>query len=166
MSTTSIDVFNLAKTGGEFKGELPVDQLTRLRGDLTDTTGALVYRVSGETNTQKHPLLHIEIQGELQMTCQRCLEALQHTVNVDNTLHLVASEADLDSEEDELNAIIAGSDAPEKIVGSTDFDILDLLEDEVILSLPLTLVHDVCPTQLPTSSGQKASVFDILAKLK
>ena len=77
-----------------------------------------------------------------------------------------ASEAELESEEDEFNAIIAGSDTPEKSVGSTDFDILDLLEDEVILSLPLTLVHDVCPTQLPTSSGQKASVFDILAKLK
>lgn len=162
MSTLLIDVFNLAKTAAERTGELPIAQLTRMQSDLIDTQGALTYRVSGEPAA----LLHIEVQGALNMTCQRCLEPLVQPIDVNNTLHLVASEAELDSEEDELNAIIAGIDAPEKIVGATDFDILALLEDEIILSLPISVVHDVCPTQLPTSSGQKASVFDVLAKLK
>lgn len=162
MSTLLIDVFNLAKTAAERTGQLPIAQLTRMQSDLIDTQGALTYRVSGEPPS----LLHIEVQGALNMTCQRCLEPLNQPIDVNNTLHLVASEAELDSEEDELNAIIAGIDAPEKIVGATDFDILALLEDEIILSLPISVVHDVCPTQLPTSSGQKASVFDVLAKLK
>jgi uncharacterized metal-binding protein YceD (DUF177 family) len=79
---------------------------------------------------------------------------------------MVHSEADLDSDEDELNAILAGSDAPEKMVGSDMFDIFNLIEDEVILSIPVANTHDVCDEKLPTSSGQKASAFDVLAKLK
>ena len=160
------DIFNLAKTASTIKGELPIAQLTRLHPELTNTTGSVRFKFTGETNAHKHALLHVQCDGMLAMTCQRCLEPLSYTVAVDNTLHIVASEDELDSEEDELNAIAAGNHAPEKIVGAVQFDFLSLLEDEIILSLPFSTVHDNCPSQLPTSSGQKTSAFDVLAQLK
>ena len=160
------DVFALANNTATLSGNLPIADLTRMRPELTQTTGTLHYTVSGHLNEKKHPLLHLQITGELHMVCQRCLEEVMQTIDIDNTLHLVASEADLDSEEDELNAIIAGDESPEKIVGSTSFDLLNLLEDEVILSLPQAVTHDVCEKTLPTAAGEKPSPFAALAKLK
>ena len=160
------DVFALATNAATLSGDLPIADLTRMRPELTQTTGALHYTVSGQLNEKKHPLLHVQITGELNMVCQRCLEEVTQTIDIDNTLHLVANEADLDSEEDEINAILAGDESPEKIVGSTSFDLLNLLEDEVILSLPQAVTHDICEKTLPTTAGEKPSPFAVLAKLK
>jgi uncharacterized protein len=160
------DVFTMAAEAQTISGSIEIASLTRLADDLTNTSGALNYTLTGFINQQRQPHLHITVQGTLAMVCQRCLEPLSFEVDVDNVLHMVHSEADLDSEEDELNAILAGSDAPEKMVGSDMFDIFNLIEDEVILSIPVANTHDVCDEKLPTSSGQKASAFDVLAKLK
>lgn len=160
------DIFTLIQNKEVVESVLPIAQLSRLVNELTDSSGQLSCRVSGQTNAQTHPLLHVQVQGVLPMTCQRCLEPLIFEVDVDNVLHFVRDESELDSEEDELNAIISGSDAPEKMVGSDDFDLIGLLEDEVILSIPVANVHDVCDKQLPSSIGNKASAFDVLSKLK
>lgn len=160
------DVFALATNAGELVGSLPIVGLTRLHGDLTDTTGELSYRVQGKIDARKHSMLHIEITGSLTMVCQRCLESVVQAVDVSNVLQLVASDAELDSEEAELEAILAGDTSPEKIVGSKEFELHDLLEDEVILGLPMVVAHAVCDEVLPTESGQKTSPFDALAQLK
>ena len=160
------DVFALANNEANMSGELPINELKRLAADLTRTEGALNYTVSGRVNERKSMFMSLQVTGELFMVCQRCLEELQVEVDIDNELQLVVTEAELDSEEDELNAIIAGDVSPEKIVGSKTFDILDLLEDEIILNFPQAVVHDVCPTVLPTSAGEKPSPFAVLAKLK
>lgn len=160
------DVFALANNAATMSGELPISELNRLASDLTRTTGALNYTLTGNTTDKKQMLMHVAVSGELYMVCQRCLEELQVSVDIDNELHIVASEADLDSEEDELSAIIAGDTSAEKIVGSKAFDVLGLLEDEIILSFPQAVVHDVCPTELPTSAGEKPSPFAVLAKLQ
>ncbi|TDR31165.1 YceD family protein [Hydromonas duriensis] len=160
------DVFALAKHNETLEGELRIADLTRLHPELSQKTGALTYRVTGFTNDAQHPMLHIIINGELHMVCQRCLEEMTQTIDVDNLLHLVHSEAELDNEEDEINAILAGDEFPEKIVGSQSFDIFALLEDEVILSLPHSVTHTVCDKALPTSSGEKITPFSVLSKLK
>lgn len=160
------DIFTLIQNAESIEFDLPVVDLSRLVNELTDNRGSLSCRVVGKTNSQKHLLLHVQIFGVLNMICQRCLEPLVFDVSVDNMLHFVRLEEELDSEEDELNAILAGSNAPEKILGSDEFDLLGLLEDELILSIPVANVHEVCSQQLPTSSGKKASAFDVLSKLK
>jgi uncharacterized protein len=160
------DVFAMAQNATHSTGVLPVSALKRMHADLTQTTGALQYTVTGSTNHKRHPLLHIQVTGELHMICQRCLEEVIQAIDIDNTLHLVLSESELDSEEDELNAVLAGDDSPEKIVGSVTFDLLNLLEDEIILSLPIAVTHETCEETLPTSAGDKPSPFAVLAKLK
>lgn len=160
------DIFTLIQNAESIEFDLPIVGLSRLVDELTDTNGSLSCRVIGKTNAQKHLLLHVQMSGALNMVCQRCLEPLVFDVSVDNMLHFVRLEEELDSEEDELNAILAGSNAPEKILGSDEFDLLGLLEDELILSIPVANVHEVCSQQLPTSSGKKASAFDVLSKLK
>ena len=110
--------------------------------------------------------MHIRITGTLMMRCQRCLEEMAYAVDVDNSLELVHTEAELDDEEEELNAIAAGTAGIEKIVGSKTFDTFTLMEDEIILSLPIVIAHEQCDKTLPMSAGEKASPFDALRTLK
>lgn len=161
-----LDVFSLCKEQAQQTGELPIALLTRLSDDLTRHEGSLQYVLSGELNEKKHPILHIRINGTLMMRCQRCLEEMAYAVDVDNALELVHSEEELDDEEDDLNAIAAGTAGLEKIVGSKTFDTLALMEDEIILSLPIVVAHEHCDKTLPMSAGEKASAFDVLRSLK
>ena len=160
------DVFALCKDHAQQSGELPIALLTRLGSDLSRHDGALQYTLSGQIDAEKRSLLNIRINGTLVMRCQRCAEDMQYAVNVDNTLQLVHSEAELDSEEDEINAIMEGTADVEKIVGSKAVDRLNLLEDEIILSLPIVIAHEHCEKTLPMSAGEKASAFDVLRGLK
>ena len=161
-----IDVFALCKEQATIKGELPIALLTRLAADLTRHDGVLNYQLSGTTDDKKRALLRIQVNGSLMMRCQRCLEDMQHAVDVDYTVQLVHSEQELDSEEDELNAVAEGRADIEKIVGSKTFDTLNLLEDEIILSLPIVTTHKNCEKTLPMSAGEKTSPFDALRALK
>ena len=165
-TTWQTDVFALCKENAQRSGELPIALLTRLASDLTDTQGALKYEVSGQIDHEKHSLLRVCATGTLMMRCQRCAEDIPYAVNVDNTLALVHSEEELDSEEEDLNAVFSDVDHIEKIVGSKEFDLLNLLEDEIILSLPIVIAHEQCEKTLPSSFGEKVSAFDVLKNLK
>jgi uncharacterized protein len=160
------DVFSLARNGVQLTGQISVASLTRLHGDLSDHTGVLTYLVVGRVGDKGNLFMDITIDGAMNMVCQRCLEPVNQLVVVGNTLQLVELEEELDNEEEELAAILAGDNSPEKIVGTREFNIFDLLEDEVILSLPMSVTHDVCDKQLPMSVGETASPFDALLKLK
>jgi uncharacterized protein len=168
MSNQSIiqDVFSLARNDAQLTGQVSVASLTRLHRDLSDQSGALTYRVVGRVGDKANLFIDITIDGSMNMVCQRCLEPVSQLVAVDNTLQLVESEDELDNEEEELAAILAGDTSPEKIVGAKEFNIFDLLEDEVILSLPMSVTHETCGKQLPMSVGEKVSPFDALLKLK
>lgn len=67
------------------------------------------------------------------MTCQRCLGAMRHAVQIERALHLARNEA-------ELERLDALPDGDAILVGET-LDLVDLVEDEVLLSLPLAAMH-------------------------
>ncbi|MBS1174929.1 MAG: hypothetical protein H6R05_1060 [Burkholderiaceae bacterium] len=165
-SIKDIDIFTLCKEHAHIQGSLPLAQLPRLKDDLTQTDGTLSYTVTGAQDAEKRLFLHLIITGTLPMNCQRCAEDLAHELSVDNTLELVHTEAELDDEEEELNAIMSGNAGVEKIVGSQNFDLMALLEEEILLSLPIVVAHEVCTETLPTAVGEKVSPFDALMALK
>ncbi len=67
------------------------------------------------------------------MTCQRCLGAMRHAVQIERALHLARNEA-------ELERLDALPDGDAILVGET-LNLVDLVEDEVLLSLPLAAMH-------------------------
>ncbi len=79
------------------------------------------------------------MNGRVWLDCQRCLRVYEQPIATDMCFEVVASEADADAapmDDDELDVI----------VGSKRFDLLTLIEDEVLLALPVAPKHDVCPT--------------------
>lgn len=108
--------------------------------------------------------LHLLADAELVLQCQRCLQPLAEHVDVDRHFRFVGDEdtaAALDDEiEDEVLAL------PKAL------NLRDLVEDEMLLGLPLVPRHDVCPETIPMQFGdielveEKANPFAGLAALK
>ena len=85
--------------------------------------------------------LHLRAQGHADLECQRCLEPVRWPLDLERSFLFVADEEaaealDAESEHDVLAL-------PPRL------DLFQLLEDELLLALPLIAMHDGCPTALP-----------------
>jgi uncharacterized protein len=186
-----IDAFDFARLGKEASGRMPLVRFARAGEGLPlqprDETGDVRWRVQGAIGGMGEPLLKLHVQANPVVVCQRCMEPFAYPVDIDVTLQLVKSEADLDDggaggtdadfddeagDDAELETGKSAGDMPEKILGSRRFDLLAQVEDELILSIPYVPRHDVCPgTAAKTSAGDPApakrpSPFAVLEKLK
>jgi uncharacterized protein len=108
--------------------------------------------------------LHLLADADVILQCQRCLLPLDEAVHVDRHFRFVDDEdtaAALDDEiEDEVLAL------PKSL------NLRELVEDEMLLALPLVPRHDVCPETIPMQFGdvdlveEKANPFASLALLR
>lgn len=136
----------------------------RAAGDLTRRVR---WRAVGSTRAvggEQQVWLHLLADADVVLQCQRCLRPLEEAVHVDRHFRFVADEdtaAALDDEiEDEVLAL------PKTL------NLRDLVEDEMLLALPLVPRHDVCPEAIPMQFGdvqeveEKANPFASLALLR
>lgn len=83
--------------------------------------------------------MQLSISGEVELTCQRCMGGMPHTVGIERVLYLARNEAELVRLDEQPD-----SDA---ILVDETMSLVDLIEDEVLLSLPLATMHaeNECP---------------------
>lgn len=156
-----IDSLEFAVNGSETSGEVPVTELPRLADILENTDGILNYAVRGSMDEQDNPVLDVNIAGNCRLCCQRCLEGMDYPVRIDARL-MLRSQAELDvlrDDEEEFDSILA----------EKHLDVLNLLEEEILLSLPIAPRHEAgaCQTAGGETADKEAShPFGVLAKLK
>ncbi len=157
-----IDSLDFARNGQKISGEVPIAELPRLLDVLEDSRGVLSYTVRGGLDNLGGYWLDISVVGRCRLRCQRCLNGLDHAVQLDSRL-LLRDQAGLDelgNDEDELDSILA----------DTQLDVLDLLEEEILLSLPIAPKHELGACQVADGDGdaynKKLQPFAVLAKLK
>lgn len=166
-----IDTYELTRLGSTVQGQAPIARFTRLTADLPEQSDASVaWAVTGETDARGQRFLRVAVKAAPVLECQRCMRPFEWRVETENRLQVVKSEADLDVEgvhDAEPDELI------ERIVGSARLDVLDLVEDEIILSLPYVPKHDVCPSlpvpmaeEQPEPEPGKPSPFAVLSQLK
>jgi uncharacterized protein len=158
---TVIDSLEFARNGQTRRGSLPLPGLTRLRDSLVDTLGAVEFEVKGGHDARRRPILILAIHGMLHLQCQRCLGAIEHPLQVLNTLLLVTAGESAAGNLDEEDA--------EWVEASGNFDVATLVEDEIILSLPYAPRHDEGSCRqagTAAADGGEASAFARLAALK
>jgi uncharacterized protein len=166
-----LDVAAFATEATPQEGVWPLAQLPRLAEVHCVGEGvapAVKWRLQGERraarNGKAEIWLHIEANTALQLQCQRCLEPVDAAVNAQKSFLFVAGDAaaaQLDNEmEDDVLALTRTLDARE------------LLEDELLLSLPTVPRHSSCVAPLPQTAEadqvENASLhpFAALAALK
>lgn len=154
-----IDCWGFARGAESLEGELPVARLTRTHDLLTDTVGHLKYRVQGKLSERGWPQLELQIDGRLSVCCQRCLEGIDYPLEVRSVLEFVGDEtalAEEDLEEDSVDFLPA----------QDEIDVVALIEDEIILSLPSAPRHDNCALPRAGQGTEKISPFSVLKTLK
>ncbi|TXH90095.1 MAG: DUF177 domain-containing protein [Rhodoferax sp.] len=167
-----VEVF--ANEGASLQQVAPLAQMERLVESVQGSVEGLnvQWRAQGETRVQRYGAkpqvwLHLQASAHVPMTCQRCLSEASIPLEIDQSYRFVATENEaLDEDEDSEEDIL---------VLSRDFDVLELLEDELIMALPPIPKHDQCP-QAPSfeaadddfSGGEQAkpNPFAVLQKLK
>ena len=107
--------------------------LTRL-AELGCEAAAVEYSVSGGKNGAGRPTLTIKVDGSLRLICQRCTGPLEYPLALMSQLEFAATEAEILDATDEMDRVLAGQ----------AMDIASLVEDEIILALPIAPSHENC----------------------
>jgi uncharacterized protein len=107
----------------------PAD-LERLEESLAGPEGELRYRITAALDAGRRKVVSCIIEGFVFLTCQASLEAFRHDISIADRLILVDTEA-------ELPGIAEESDAEDYLVAGEPLDIRDLVEDAVLLALPM-----------------------------
>lgn len=142
-----LNVAQLCHDAGSLAGQWPLAGMKRLRDGLFEqadsavnwsASGALLLASSAE------PEVWLNLRADVVVTlqCQRCLQSVVQPLAVDRRLRFVRSEA-------EAERLDEASD-DDVLVLLPRLDLHELVEDELILALPLVPRHeDACPEPLP-----------------
>jgi uncharacterized protein len=164
MNAYVIDAFEFSRVKEHRDGELKVAELPRLAEETVDQSGFVRWTLKGGANMHGHPQLNLSVTGSVKLMCQRCLTPFEFMVESDSVLVLAPDEGSAD----EIDALLTDEEV-EVIVGSRAFDIRQLIEDEALLTIPLSPKHETCPDQLvqePAKEAEKVSPFAVLKNLK
>ena len=157
-----IDSVEFARAQQQLHGSLAVAGLKRLEDILFDTQGVVNYALRGAVDERNRPQIELRISGPLHLQCQRCLERLDYELDVTNTLLVVPHGVPVDADVDD-------PEAPDVVETGPELDVAALIEDEVLLSLPLAPRHPegACESRLAKqNAAERSSAFAQLAALK
>ena len=149
------------------EGMVEPASLPRLREALFSPDGEINYRIEGRVVTgpdgSRQPRLRCTIAGWVTLQCQATLKALRHDLNTDSRMILVAREEELPPLEEE-------AENEDYIVVGPELDLTALLEDEVILNLPMiprgVESNPEASIENDGTAGPKTSPFAVLVALK
>jgi len=153
------DAFAFAREARALNGTLPISELGRLHDLLTEVSGEVVWQLEGSKGRRGELLLRLTVDGVLPLACQRCLDAIHFELEVDSLLELVPAGADLS--QDELE-----DDSRDYLPVEKELDVVELVEDEILLSLPVAPRHEKCGLPGATDAGERINPFAALAGLK
>lgn len=163
-----VDPYKMAKAASEYQTSLALADLTRAAELLAHTQGVLTLRLSFAIDPQGIRTISGHIQGEVEVLCQRCLQPMLWTLDSEFTWGLVHQDADA--------ANLPRAYEPVVLEGE-ELELLPVLEDEVILSLPQAPYHKAGDCKLDLSqvhveetaseaAPSKENPFSVLKKLK
>lgn len=153
-----IDGFEFASAGATQEGVWPLSDFQRLRDMLASEEGEVAYRLQGTRDELGRPALRLQVEGTLQLRCQRCLEPLRFEVKAQDLLVLAATLS-------EIHAEPADANAPDRIVAGKEMPVRDLVEDELILALPYAPRHESCAPRAAEQDQAGGSPFASLRGL-
>jgi len=84
--------------------------------------------------SEPHQILNLGLKGRIHLICQRCLQDCAVDLEENRRFVLVATE-------EEADAYPLEDEEQEPLVASQQFNLLETIEDEVLLSLPLIPKH-------------------------
>lgn len=143
-----VDPFRLADHAVSLKGILLVKNMQRLVTSLHSTEGDVTVSMDYGIDGQGIRFLHAHFAVDLVLQCQRCLGPFLYYIADNFLVGIVHTEEE-------------AKQLPENYIGLVAKEgsliIQDVLEDELILSLPIVPMHDPkdCKVKLPLAAGSE-----------
>ncbi|MEO7941683.1 MAG: DUF177 domain-containing protein [Burkholderiaceae bacterium] len=160
--TKHLDVRAFARTKGEVGGTVALTAFARVAAECVDggANAEVTWSARGQTRggegSLSAPWLQLHVQAVLPLICQRCLEPVDTPVEVDQLFRFVPDEATAEQHDDAA--------VEDLLVESPDFDLHELVGDELLLAMPLIARHERCPT--PPRLSAQTDGFDATAEVK
>jgi uncharacterized protein len=142
-----IDPLEMARAGRTLEGELELSAMPRLGEALCDTPAKARIRMQFGRDDAGYSHVNGTAAADLSLRCQRCLECMDWPVEVSFSLGIVTGE--------EQAALLPEIYEP-LIAGPKPVAIADIIEDELILALPIVPMHESTACRLPDSSANRS----------
>jgi uncharacterized protein len=133
----TIDSMQFARSGGQLSGELCAegfqDSLSRLVDIVSRDSPRVQYQLNGGMRSGR-PVLRLKVRATVELVCQRCLGVYAEELALERVYPIARDEAELarwERDEPLMEALVAD---PRMIVS-------ELIEDEILLSLPTVPRH-------------------------
>ncbi len=172
-----IEPFKWAEQGFTWAGTLPLSRFVRISREAVGSLDAQLITIDCKLSMDAyHRVVWLDgsVETNVPMECQRCLDTVEIPLVLDFHLALVDDESLIERLDEDADFIVLGeSEATTK--GSFDApasaDLLSLIEDELLLLMPLSPRHDVCehkhqPAIEELAEEKRDNPFDVLAGLK
>ena len=114
---------------------MQLGDLPRLSPLLSRSEGSADYRFLFSRDQHRRPLIEGHVEATLWQTCQRCLEEMQIAIDSDFRLVVVQGLDEAGLLDEEFDPLLPAEHG---------VSLLDLVEDELILSLPVVPLHEEC----------------------
>jgi len=172
MTKHTIIIANLAfaKRNERLTAKLSLFDCSRLSAFLnTDSSKALnnfkpsatiEFNLSGKQGSHGQAFLSLTLQANLTCLCQRCLNELPLKLELSFNYQI--------SDMVEADLMSAELDEPDDVdlqPISQHMDVVALIEDELIMAMPIAPVHDHACASLSNQSGEKPNPFAVLKTL-
>ncbi|HET6603241.1 MAG TPA: YceD family protein [Xanthomonadaceae bacterium] len=161
----SVDVWRMVAERRVYEGAVRLASLQRLVPLLADGQGECRYELEFGRDEHGGDFVRIQADAALVLTCQRTLERFDHAVAIRQRLGLIRSEA-------EEAALPPGAE-PVLVPADGRIRPMELLEDELILALPLVPLKPGSEDETARwgeaaedAAGPVPSPFAVLASLK
>lgn len=165
-----VNPYRLADQGRELEGSYPLNLMPRLAEAVSEVSGEAMVSMVFSRSGAGLAIADGEIQATLVLTCQRCLGLMEYPVKTEISVAFVPDDATAGLIQEDYDAMVV----PDELF------FRDLIEDELMLSLPLIARHespesceetmqDYLHKEFESSTEhveKKPNPFDVLSTLK
>lgn len=164
-----VDTRRVFQQGAEISGFMDLARLPRFRQMLASDKAAIHVQLEFTIGDRGYRVIHGQVQAEVEVACQRCLEPVAIHIDEELALALV---------KDDAEAAALRADLDPWIGPDIKLQLADLVEEQLMLSMPIVSYHApgqcaqpafaAAPTQSQDDAQDTAGTnpFAVLEKLK
>ena len=163
----SIDLLRFAKTDRVCRGEVKLSEFPRLSEALVSSDATAAIEMAFSSDEKSRIIVETKVKTEFSLVCQRCLGVLKLPISTHQFLSPVKGCEEAEQLSDHLDPFWMEGDV---------FSPLDLVEDDLLLEIPLVPMHDetecvgipeeLIPAGVPQKSLGVENPFLVLSGLK
>lgn len=141
-----IDPIRLANRSERLLGQMCLHDMQRLSSMMASTKGHVDVELELSVDHFKIRNIRGLIRANIKLVCQRCLQTMDYVVDLKVMLGIIKKREQADQLPTKYEPLLVETD---------EISLLDIIEDEIILAMPNTPLHDLTKDKKVCESAAK-----------